>query len=76
MARNWYRKKRTIREMAGATLAIIIVLLAMAVVGRLEEGPPPVEQVELTPKAKADIVARWYGEIYPAYAVVPPERRP
>jgi len=74
MARNYYRKKRTIREMAGATMALILVLLALAVAGTLEQEPPPVEQVELSAETRNAIVASWDREIYPAYALRPGER--
>ena len=67
MARNWYRRRRTVRELVGARLAMLLLMLAMAVAARLDEEPPVVETVELTPAERAEVVGRWYGEIYPSY---------
>lgn len=72
MARTWYRRKRTVKEMAGATLALIIVMAALAVAGRLEQEPPPVETVDLTREQRAEIIGTWYRELYPAYALQEP----
>ena len=75
MARTWYRRKRTVKEMAGATLALIIIIIAaLAVAGRLEQEPPSVETVDLTREQRAEIIGTWYRELYPAYALQ--ERRP
>lgn len=69
MARTWYRRKRTVKEMTGATLALIIIMAALAVAGRLEQEPPQVETAELTREQRAEIIGTWYRELYPAYTL-------
>jgi|GEM_PF-4969683 len=66
--RRAYVRRRSLREMAIATL-LMVAAVALLAIAACEELERPAEPVGLTAAQRAEIVRSWYGELYPQYVV-------
>lgn len=66
--RRAYGRRRTVGEMAIFALFCVAVLALLAVAACEQEEPPALDRAEA--ERRAEVVRRWYAEMYPAYGVV------
>lgn len=65
--RRAYVRRRTIGEMALATVLLLAITVLLAVAACETEEPPVTVTADLSAGQRQEIVRSWYAEIYPAY---------